>query len=710
MPPTDPDAAPTAGVDPARRVVDLRRAIARHDRLYHQLDRPEISDEAYDALWQELRDLEAAQPELIDPDSPTQRVGGAPLAALESAPHLAPMLSLDSSARPEVFAQFDARLRKALGATTGPGYSVEPKIDGLSVELVYERGRFVRAVTRGDGQVGEVITANVRTIRSLPLELDDGARPVPDLLSVRGEVYLPLQAFDDVNERLLREGKAPFASPRNVAAGTVRQLDPALAAKRPLDLFAYDVLEAGAGEDGHGGLARHRDVLRAMEDWGLPVNRENRWVEDADAVMAIFEAFAARRDALSYEVDGLVVKLDDLAARRRLGATAHHPRWAFAIKFPPRKEVSQVLRIVASVGRTGVVTPVALLRPVNIGGVTVGRANLHNREDIERKDIREGDTVRVERAGDVIPQVVERLPGPPGAERGSPYEMPTSCPSCGTTLVDRGPYRLCPNAFACPAQAVARLVHLGSRTALDIEGLGEVTARLLVESERVRALPDLFDLRAADFEALEGFAALSAANLEAAIRAAASTTMPRFLVALGIPEVGPAVARTLAERFGTVAALRSADATTLAAVHGIGEVMAAAIAGFFADPGNAAVVEALLDGRVEVAPYETAAPASAALAGATIVFTGSLAGFTRADAEALVGRFGGKSAGSVSRKTTLVVAGADAGSKRARADDLGVPVVDEIGFLAYLAERGVAPSELGDARGDGSGVRPGAER
>jgi DNA ligase (NAD+) len=703
MPSSDPGAPPSAGaVDPARRVVELRRAIARHDRLYHQYDRPEISDEAYDALWQELRALEAEHPQLVDPESPTQRVGGAPVAALESAPHLAPMLSLDSSARPEAFLQFDARLRKTLGSAAAPGYSVEPKIDGLSVELVYERGRFVRAVTRGDGRVGEVITANVRTIRSLPLELDGDARPVPDLLSVRGEVYLPLQAFDDVNERLLREGKAPFASPRNVAAGTVRQLDPALAADRPLDLFAYDVLEDGAGEDGHGGLARHGDVLRAMAAWGLPVNRENRWADDADAVLAIFEDFAARRDALPYEVDGLVVKVDDLAARRRLGATAHHPRWAFALKFPPRKEVSQVLRIVASVGRTGVVTPVALLRPVNIGGVTVGRANLHNREDIERKDIREGDTVRVERAGDVIPQVVERLPGPPDAERAAPYRMPTDCPSCGTQLVDRGPYRLCPNAFACPAQAVARLVHLGSRTALDIEGLGEVTARLLVESGRVRALPDLFDLAAADFEALEGFAALSAANLAAAIRSAATTTMPRFLVALGIPEVGPAVARTLAERFGNVANLRAADATTLAAVRGIGEVMAAAIAGFFADPRNAAVVDALLDGRVAVAPYEVETPTAGALVGATIVFTGALAGFTRGDAEALVGRLGGKSAGSVSRKTTLVVAGADAGSKLARAEALGVPVVDEAGFLAYLAERGVAARELAGSEGAAS--------
>jgi len=687
-----PGASPAA--DPVRRVAELRREIARHDRLYHQLDAPEISDEAYDALWHELRDLEARHPDLIDPDSPTQRVGGAPVAGLESAAHLAPMLSLDSSAKEEAFRQFDARVRRALGEGAAIAYSVEPKIDGLSVELVYESGRLQRAVTRGDGLVGEVITHSVRTIRALPLELDGRVRPVPASLSVRGEVYLTLRSFDDVNERLLQEGKAPFASPRNLAAGTVRQLDPRLAAARPLTVFAYDVLEAGAGEDGHGALARHQEVLGALADWGLPVNPENRLVDDADGVWAAFEAFAARRDALPYEVDGLVVKLDDLAARRRLGDTAHHPRWAFAIKFRPRKEVSQVLRIVASVGRTGVVTPVALLRPVNIGGVTVGRANLHNREDLARKDIREGDTVRVERAGDVIPQVVERVAGPTEAPRGEPFRMPDACPSCGTALIDRGPYTVCPNAFGCPAQAVARLVHLGSRIALDIEGLGDVTARLLVEAGLVRELPDLFDLAAADFGALEGFAEVSAANLEAALRAAARTTLPRFLVGLGIPDVGPAVARGLAERFGTIDALRAADAATLANVRGIGEVMAAAIAGFFADERNARVLDRLLDGRVEVAPYEVVAPASDALAGETVVFTGTLAGFTRGAAEALVGRLGGRAAGGVSRRTTLLVAGRDAGSKRDKAAALGVPVVDEAGFLAHLEARGVDPCEL----------------
>lgn len=684
--------APQAG--PELRVGELRRLIAHHDRLYHQLDAPEISDEAYDALWHELRDLEAAHPELQSEQSPTARVGAEVVSALESAAHLAPMRSLDSSAKRESFFAFEARLQRASADAAPLRFSVEPKIDGLSVELVYQDGRFVRAVTRGDGLVGEVVSHNVRTLPDLPLVLDQRRHAAPQLLSVRCEVYLPLAAFDRLNERLLAEGKAPFASPRNVAAGTVRQLDAQLAAERPLTLYAYDVLDIDAGGDGHGALRSHEQVLALLAAWGLPVNPENRWVVGADAVWALYEDLAARRDALAYEIDGVVVKLDDLAARRELGETAHHPRWAYAIKFPPRKEVSQVIRIVPSVGRTGVVTPVALLRPVNIGGVSVARANLHNREDIERKDIREGDTVRVERAGDVIPQVVARIKDPHGGPRAEPYRMPTECPSCATPLIERGPYTLCPNAFGCPAQQVARLAHLGSRAALDIEGLGDVTARLLVESGKVRELPDLFDLQASDFEELEGFAELSARNLAEAIATGARTTMPRFLVAIGVPEVGPAVAELLARSYGSVAALRAATPAQLAALHGIGEVMAEAVAGFFANPTTARILDRLLDGRVEVAPYAAAQPRSDALAGESIVFTGALERFTRGDAEALVARLGGKAAGSVSGKTTLLVAGPGAGSKLAKAEALGVAVLDEAGFLAFLDERGVDQAEL----------------
>lgn len=678
------------------RVRALQREVAHHDRLYHQLDTPEISDDAYDALYRELLALERDHPELITPESPTQKVGAAVLSGLTTASHLAPMLSLDSSNKREVFDQFDTRLRRALGIendTEVLRYSVEPKIDGLSVELVYERGRLTRAVTRGDGLVGEDITHNLRAVPVLPTILDARAQPLPARLSVRGEVYLTLAAFDDVNERLVAAGKATFASPRNLAAGTVRQLDPALARERPLTLYVYDILHFEGGSAA-ATPTTHAQALTWLAGWGLPVNPENQTLHGAEAVWQHFLALEARREDLPYEIDGLVVKLDDIRERTRLGSTAHHPRWAFAIKFPPRKEISQVLRIVASVGRTGVITPVALLRPVNIGGVTVSRANLHNREDLARKDIREGDTVRVERAGDVIPQVVERVASGSDHDRQPPYRMPGSCPSCHTPVIDRGPYTVCPNAFGCPAQAVARLLHLGSRGALDIEGLGDVTAQLLVDAGLVREPADLFDVRAEQLLTLEGFAELSAQNLVAAIAAAADATLPRLLVALGVPEVGPAVALALAEHFGTLDAIREADATALMEVHGVGEVMAHAINAFFDDARNRAVIDRLLDGRVRVQPFARSEPASLALAGETIVFTGALTRFTRDAAEALVKRLGGKSAGSVSGRTTRLVVGADAGSKLAKAQTLGIPILNEAEFLDFLVTRGIDPQEL----------------
>lgn len=680
--------------DVAARAAALRREISHHDHRYHVLDAPEIADDAYDALVRELTALEAEHPELVTPDSPTQRVGGAPAAALESVEHVASMLSLDSSADQAVFRQFDARVRKALG-DAAVRYSLEPKLDGLSIELVFDDGELVRCVTRGDGRRGELVTANVRTIATLPQRLTPTRVAVPPLVAVRGEVFLPLDAFDDVNEALLADGKTPFANPRNAAAGTVRQLDPALAAARPLAIYAYDLLEPEA-EEGRVPFATHGEVLEALDAWGLPVNPEHGWADDADAVWAAFESLATRRDALPYEIDGLVVKLDGLAGRRALGSTAHHPRWAYAIKFAARKEISQVLRIVTSVGRTGAVTPVALLRPVSIGGVTVSRANLHNREDIERKDIREGDTVRVERAGDVIPQVVERVET--AGERAAPFRMPERCPSCGTPLEPRGPYTVCPNAFECPAQLTGRIVHFASRRGLDIDGLGERTATQLVERGLVRQLPQLFDLDEGAFVGLDGFAELSARNLHGAIQRSRDTELPRLLYGLGIPEVGAAVAQTLARRFGTLAALRDASPQALEASDGIGPVMARAIHDFLHEPHNAEVLDALAE-RVTTAPIEVPDEAAQPLAGSIIVFTGALTRFTRERAQALVERLGAKSAGSVSKRTTLLVAGADAGSKLRKAQELGVEVCDETTFVARLQSLGVDTGELdgGDA-------------
>jgi len=687
--------------DALEHVEHLRERIRHHNYRYHVLDDPEVSDEAYDALVNELRALEEAHPELVTPDSPTQRVGGAPMSGFDTARHARPMLSLDSSAKIEDLRAFDQRLRKAVaGLERESGdvrYSLEPKIDGLSIELVYEAGVLVRAVTRGDGVTGEVITPNVRTIRAVPLRLRAADRPVPDILAVRGEIFLPLEVFDDVNEELINQGKSPFANPRNAAAGSVRQLDPSLTASRPLKIYCYDIL-AGAE-----GIPTQDGLLAALADWGLPVSPRNDRADDVDGILSYFAAMTEDRDRLSYEVDGVVIKLQDLALRDRLGDTAHHPRWAYALKFEPRKEVSQLLRIIASVGRTGVVTPVALLRPVNIGGVTVSRANLHNIEDIERKDIREGDTVRVERAGDVIPQVVERIDT--GEERGEPFRMPERCPSCDTPLVKRGPYTVCPNGFECPAQLVGRLTHYGSRGGLDIEGLGERTAVQLVERGLVRHLPELYDLTPEQLADLEGFAEKSAAKLHEAIQASREPELPRFLYALGIPEVGGAVARQLARHFGTFERLRDATPEALTEVDGIGEVMAHAIHDFFREKHTQQVLDELVGERVrpQAERTETAPAGAATLDGLTFVFTGSLTRFTREQAEELVQRLGARASGSVSKKTSVLVAGESAGSKLAKAQDLGVTVLDEEGFLAFLGERGIHMEAVAE---DAPQVRP----
>ena len=681
--------------DVQEHVEHLRERIRHHNYRYHVLDDPEVSDEVYDDLVTELRALEEAHPELVTPDSPTQRVGGAPMSGFATARHARPMLSLDSSAKEDDLRAFDQRLRKAIaGLGVDPDdlrYSIEPKIDGLSIELVYEEGVLVRAVTRGDGVAGEVITPNVRTIRAVPLRLRDTDRAVPAALAVRGEIFLPLEVFDDVNEELINQGKAPFANPRNAAAGSVRQLDPSLTASRPLKIYCYDVLTEVEG------LSTQDALLSALADWGLPVNPRNDRAKDVDGILAYFAAMTDDRDRLSYEVDGVVIKLQDLVLRDRLGDTAHHPRWAYALKFEPRKEVSQLLRIIASVGRTGVVTPVALLRPVNIGGVTVSRANLHNIEDIERKDIREGDTVRVERAGDVIPQVVERVDT--GEERGAPFRMPERCPSCDTPLIKRGPYTVCPNGFECPAQLVGRLTHYGSRGGLDIEGLGERTAVQLVERGLVRHLPELYELAPEQLADLEGFAERSAAKLHEAIQASREPELPRFLYALGIPEVGGAVARQLARHFGTFERLRDATPESLMQVEGIGEVMAHAIHDFFREEHTRQVLDDLVGKHVRPLPEEaTAAPSGdASLAGLTFVFTGSLTRFTRERAEELVQRLGARASGSVSKKTSFVVAGESAGSKLTKARELGIDVLDEEGFLAFLGERGIHMEGVAEA-------------
>jgi DNA ligase (NAD+) len=670
----------------AARVAELSDTLRRHEYLYYVLDAPEISDARYDELFHQLKALEEAFPQLVDPDSPTQRVGGEALESLTTVEHTAPMLSLDSSQSEANLRRFDERLRKAL-AGAEVRYAVDPKLDGASLELVYEGGRLVRGVTRGDGRRGEEVTANVRTIASVPMRLRDADRPVPAMLSVRGEVIMLASEFEALNERLINEGKEPFANPRNAAAGALRQLDSRLVAQRPLAAYAYDVLTIEGAE-----LATQQEVWQALTDWGLWVNGETKLVSTVEEILEYHAGLEARRDDLGYEIDGIVIKLNELALRSELGATSHHPRWAYAYKFPPRREVTRILGILASVGRTGRVTPVAIMNPVEIGGVTVSRATLHNREEVARKDIREGDRVRIERAGDVIPQVVERIEEP-GKKRGEPFSMPERCPSCDTELVERGPFSICPNAFACPAQLVARLFHFGSRHALDIEGLGEESAKLLVDHGFVKELPDLFEITPDQLLPLEGFAAKSATNLVDNIAKASHTELPRFLFGLGIPEVGTTVARDLSRHFGTFAAIRSATEEELTAVHGVGERMSEEILGFFADEHNAALLDRLLTKmtleETEPAPDGGAADgADLPLADKKFVFTGGMERWTRDEAKAAVEALGGRAVSSVSKKTDYVVAGEDPGSKLTKAQELGVTVLDEAGFEALLAEHG----------------------
>lgn len=670
------------------RIEELREEIRRHDHLYYVRDRPELSDAAYDQLFRELQDLEDRFPDLASEDSPTRRVGGEPLDAFPTVEHTAPMLSLDSSADEDALRRFDERVRKALGDDVV--YTVEPKLDGLSLELVYEDGRFVRASTRGDGVRGEGVTENVRTISAVPLTLRTEDVPAPDLLAVRGEVVLHVKDFEALNESLLNVGKEPFANPRNAAAGSLRQLDPKITADRPLTIYLYDVLTLEGAVDPPETQWGVFDRLRA---WGLKVDDRARRVTSVDEILEYHGELEAQRDDLAYEIDGMVVKLDDLAAREEMGTTSRHPRWAFAYKFPPRKEITRVLKIFPSVGRTGVVTPVAMLRPVELSGVTVSRATLHNREEVARKDIREGDLVRVQRAGDVIPQVIERIEEP-DRERSDPWAMPERCPSCDTPLVERGPYTVCPASFECPAQLAGRIFHFGSRHALDIEGLGEETAKLLVENKLVTELPDLFDLKEEELVHLEGFAQKSASALVLNLKSAAQRAeLHRFLYGLGVPEVGVTVARDLARHFGRFADLRDASMDELTAVHGVGEKMAVQITTFFDEPRNREVLDRLLE-RVELVETEPAAeggdPPEGPLEGKKLVFTGGLDRMTRDEAKERARSLGGRVTSSVSKSTDYVVVGADPGGKLDKARSLGVEVLDEDEFIRLLQEHGVS--------------------
>ena len=662
----------------AKEYIDkLRREIRHHDYLYYVKDRPEISDEEYDRLFDALKRVERQFPDLTTPDSPTQRVGAKPAQEFRIVEHMAPMLSLEATREENDVRRFDERTCKSLNGKVR--YLLEEKFDGASVELVYESGILTRAVTRGDGREGEEVTENVKTIRSVPLRLH-GDRKAPKLLALRGEVMMKISAFESLNRKLLEAGNEPVANPRNAAAGSLRQLDPRITAERPLEATVYEVLAVEGVR-----FSTDFQALKALEEWRLPTPKRIFAVSTVGEIVKRHAQLAEERDRLPYEIDGMVIKLDDIEAREKLGSTAHHPRWAIAYKFAPRGDQTRIEQIAIQVGRTGVLTPVALMRPVEVGGVTISRATLHNREEVQRKDLRVGDWVRIQRAGDVIPEVVERV-AEPGRKRKPPFKMPSKCPACGSQLVERGPYTVCPNRFACPAQLKGRIKHFASKGGLDIEGLGEETVSALIDRGLVSNLADLFRLNNNDLLRLEGFAERSAAKLVDAIQKGRRVELGRFLYALGIPEVGAAVARDLAQHFQSLERLRAASREELENVSGIGPRMSEAIHEFIWDKRNQQAIDALLKAGVEI--IETKKPKKQPLSGKTFVFTGSLDRFSRTEAQKLIESLGGQATSSVSGQTDYVVVGSEPGRKLDQAQAAGVKTLSETRFIDLLRKAG----------------------
>ncbi|MEZ3162351.1 NAD-dependent DNA ligase LigA [Halorubrum sp. RMP-47] len=695
-PPTDFDPVADLSEDEAaEQAALLRAAVREHDHRYYVAADPLVSDEAYDRLFARLRDLEDAF-DLPTEDSPTRRVGGEPLDELETVAHVAPMRSIENDTDAEAVREFDERVRGGLADAAESGdlsafdpddlaYVCEPKFDGLSIEVVYEDGAYVCAATRGDGREGDDVTEQVRTIGSVPARLrgDDH----PDRLAVRGEVYMPRDAFEAYNEALIERGEEPFANPRNAAAGTLRQLDPAVVAERPLDVFFFDVLAWEAGDGGPERPARHRDALDAFESLGLRRNDRVEIVDDVEAAIDYRDEILAARDDLNYAVDGVVIKVDAQAHREALGSTSRAPRWAFAHKFPPRTATTAVEGVTVQVGRTGRLTPVAELDPVDVGGVTVARATLHNPAEIEALGVNVGDRVRIYRAGDVIPYVPEVV------EKRSEgtYAFPDACPVCGAAVERDGPLAFCTGGLGCPAQLERAVEHWARRDALDVEGLGPERVEQLREAGLVESLPDLYDLTAAELAELEGWGETSAANLIAELDATRDPPLDDFLAGLGIPDVGATTARALAAHFETLDALLDADEAALREIDDVGPEVAGSIRAFFDREENRAAIEGLRERGVDPEPFETDAgdgPADA-LDGLTFVFTGSLS-VPRSEAQAHVEAHGASATSSVSGNTDYLVAGESPGrSKRDDADAEGVPVVDEDDFAALLADRGV---------------------
>ena len=656
------------------RIEELRQEIRHHDYLYYVKNEPEISDAEYDQLVKELRELEEQFPQFQSPDSPTQRVGAPPAEEFETVEHVTPMLSLETANKKELKA-FDHRVKQELGVEA-VSYVVEPKLDGLSVELIYEDGSYTRGATRGDGKRGEDVTENIKTIRAVPLKLRQNEQGIPAVLAVRGEVIMHLEDFEQWNQERTERGQEPMANPRNAAAGSLRRLDPRETAKRPLDIFFYQLMHLELE-----GLTveEHWEALNLLRSWGLKVNEHIQRCETVKEVITYHQTMEDQREDLDYEIDGIVAKVNRLDYQEQLGSKTRSPRWAIASQFPPRKEVTRIQRSAVQVGRSGILTPVALLKPVDVKGVTVSRATLHNLDYVQDNDIQEGDWVRVIRAGDVIPEVKESLKEKRTGDENT-FEMPESCPVCGSKVVQDGAYYRCTGGLSCPAQLKRSIEHFGSKEAMDIEGLGGKTVELLVDEGLVKRVSDLYQLEKGDLLDLPGFADKSAENLLTAIEDSKDQNLLRIICALGIPHVGEHTARLLADHFKSMDALMNASEEDLQSIPEIGPEIARSVVEFFAEQRNQEEIASLQKLKVRMA-YEKRA---GNLEGLRFVFTGALDDFTREEAEEAVESRGGRASSSVSSKVDYVVVGSEPGSKLDQAREQKVKIIDEDEFKRLL--------------------------
>ncbi len=667
--------------DIQKKAAELRQALHRHNYLYYVLDEPEVSDAEYDRLMRDLLALEAAHPELVAPESPTQRVGAPPLEKFETVAHTIPMLSLQNAFDEEEVLAFDQRVRRFLKTDEEILYTAEPKMDGVAVELVYENGLLRQASTRGDGYTGELITLNIKTVKTVPLALLDTALvPVPSRLEVRGEVFIPLAAFRQLNKERLEQGEPAFANPRNAAAGSLRQLDSQITARRPLDIFCYGVGTVTGLE-----FTSHWKILEALKALGFRVNPHIKPQVDIEEILIYYQDLLDRRHEFPYEMDGMVIKVDDLALQKKLGEKSRSPRWALAYKFPATQETTRVLEIDVQVGRTGALTPVALLEPVSVGGVTVSRATLHNEDEIKRKDIRAGDTVLVQRAGDVIPEIVKTITAKrTGAERV--FHMPARCPVCGSEVLrlQGEAVSRCVNAN-CPAQVKERIKHFASKGAFDIDGLGDKLVSQLVDKGLLKSYADLFFLDKETVAGLERMAEKSAQNLMDAIQRSKQISLGRFFYALGIRHVGEHIAHVLARRFKTLRTLMSATAEALMATEEIGPQVSQSVRAFLENPENQRNIEQMLKAGVVLTVERRVEDQD--LAGMTFVLTGALESMTRPEARVRIETLGGKVTTSVSPKTTCVVVGRDPGSKLDKARQLGLKILSEGQFIEIVSQK-----------------------